>query len=166
MIRLVVMGVSGSGKSSVGRAIAAALDLPFVEGDTLHPPANVEKMASGIPLTDEDRWPWLDKIGAELAQAKKGVVVSCSALKKTYRNRLRQEAGGPLGFIFLDGSLAVLRDHMSKRTGHFMPLSMLDSQLETLEPPTGEPLVLRQDVEHSVDEIASASVDWISTQRW
>ncbi|MDR6636282.1 carbohydrate kinase (thermoresistant glucokinase family) [Phyllobacterium sp. 1468] len=97
MIRLVVMGVSGSGKSSVGRAIAAALKLPFVEGDTLHPPANVEKMASGVPLTDEDRWPWLDKIGAELAKAQKGVVVSCSALKQSYRDRLRQEAGGPLG---------------------------------------------------------------------
>jgi gluconokinase len=166
MIRLVVMGVSGSGKSSVGRAIAAALELPFVEGDTLHPPANVEKMASGIPLTDEDRWPWLDKIGAELAEAQKGVVVSCSALKKSYRDRLRQEAGGPLGFIFLDGSLEVLRDHMSKRTGHFMPLSMLDSQLATLEPPTGESFVLRQNVEHPVDEIAAASVDWVRTQHW
>jgi gluconokinase len=166
MIRLVVMGVSGSGKSSVGRAIAATLQLPFVEGDTLHPPANVEKMASGIPLTDEDRWPWLDQIGAELARVQKGVVVSCSALKKSYRDRLRQEAGGPLGFIFLDGNLEVLRDHMSRRTGHFMPLSMLDSQIATLEPPTAEPFVLRQNVEHSVDEIAATSVDWVKAQHW
>jgi len=166
MIRLVVMGVSGSGKTSVGSAIATALALPFLEGDTLHPPANVQKMASGIPLTDEDRWPWLDKIGAELAKADEGVVVSCSALKESYRDRLRQEAGGPLGFIFLDGSLEVLRDHMSKRTGHFMPLSMLDGQLATLEPPTGEPLVLRQNVEHSADEIAAASVNWVRAQRW
>ena len=166
MIRLVVMGVSGSGKTSVGSAIATALALPFLEGDTLHPPANVQKMASGVPLTDEDRWPWLDKIGAELAEADEGVVVSCSALKESYRDRLRQEAGGPLGFIFLDGSLEVLREHMSKRTGHFMPLSMLDSQLATLEPPTGEPLVLRQNVEHSADEIAAASIDWVRAQRW
>ncbi len=166
MIRLVVMGVSGSGKTSVGSAIATALALPFLEGDTLHPSANVQKMASGIPLTDEDRWPWLDKIGAELAKAEEGVVVSCSALKKSYRDRLRQEAGGTLGFIFLEGSLEVLREHMSKRTGHFMPLSMLDSQLATLQPPTGEPFVLRQNVEHSVDDIATASVGWVRAQRW
>jgi gluconokinase len=94
MIRLVIMGVSGSGKSSVGRAIAAGLELPFVEGDTLHPPVNVEKMAAGIPLTDEDRWPWLDKIGAELAKAQKGVVVSCSALKQSYRDRLGRKRAG------------------------------------------------------------------------
>ena len=162
MIRVVVMGVSGSGKSSVGSGIAATLGLPFIEGDLLHPQSNVQKMASGIPLTDEDRWPWLDKIGVELARAEKGIVISCSALKKIYRDRLRQAAGGPLAFIFLDGSLDILRDHMGKRTGHFMPLSMLDSQLATLEPPTGEPLVLRQDVKEPIDGIIQTSVTWLN----
>lgn len=161
MMRLVVMGVSGSGKSSVGLAIAEALGLPFLEGDTLHPQSNVKKMASGIPLTDEDRSPWLDKIGVELAKADRGIVVSCSALKKSYRDRLRQKTGGALAFVFLDGSLDVLRSHMSKRTGHFMPLSMLDSQLATLEPPTGEPFVLRQDVAQSIDQIVETSVAWL-----
>ncbi|MBN9139184.1 gluconokinase [Phyllobacterium sp.] len=164
MIRLIVMGVSGSGKSSVGEGIAAALSLPFIEGDGLHPESNVKKMSAGIPLTDEDRWPWLDKIGAELAKAEKGVVVSCSALKKMYRDRLRREAGGTLAFVFLDGSLAVLRDHMGKRTGHFMPLSMLDSQLATLESPMGEPLVFTQDVAHPIMQIVEASVAWLRAQ--
>lgn len=164
MIRLIVMGVSGSGKSSVGEGIAAALSLPFIEGDVLHPESNVQKMSAGIPLTDEDRWPWLDKIGAELAKAEKGVVVSCSALKKMYRDRLRQEAGGTLAFVFLDGSLEVLRDHMGKRTGHFMPLSMLDSQLSTLESPADEPLVFTQDVAHPITQIVEASVAWLRAQ--
>jgi gluconokinase len=161
MIRVIVMGVSGSGKSSVGSAIANALALPFIEGDVLHPPGNVQKMASGIPLTDEDRWPWLDKIGAELAKAEQGIVASCSALKKIYRDRLRDTAGGPLAFIFLDASPEVLRYHMSKRTGHFMPVSMLDSQLATLESPSGEPLVLRQDVTEPIGQIVQTSVNWL-----
>ncbi|MEP7457693.1 gluconokinase [Phyllobacterium sp. SB3] len=161
MMRIIVMGVSGSGKTSVGVAIAEALNLPFLEGDTLHPASNVEKMAAGISLSDDDRWPWLDKIGAELAEAKNGLVVSCSALKISYRKRLREKANGPLAFIFLDGNLDVLRSHMSKRTGHFMPVSMLDSQVATLEVPTGEPLVFRQDVKDSIDQIVDASVDWL-----
>lgn len=161
MMRIIVMGVSGSGKTSVGIAIAEVLNLPFLEGDTLHPASNVEKMAAGIPLSDDDRWPWLDRIGAELAEAKNGLVVSCSALKINYRKRLREKASGPLGFIFLDGSADVLRSHMSKRTGHFMPVSMLDSQLATLEDPTGEPLVFRQDVTDSINEIVHASVSWL-----
>ena len=161
MMRVVVMGVSGSGKTSVGSAIADALSIPFVEGDVLHPQGNVQKMVSGIPLDDQDRWPWLDRIGAELARAETGVVISCSALKKIYRERLRQAADGALAFIFLDGGLEVLRDHMGRRTGHFMPLSMLDSQLATLEPPTKEPLVLRQDIAEPVARIVAASVQWL-----
>ncbi|MHC1547983.1 gluconokinase [Phyllobacterium sp. K27] len=161
MMRIIVMGVSGSGKTSVGVAIAETLSLPFLEGDTLHPASNVEKMSSGIPLTDEDRWPWLDKIGAELAKAESGLVVSCSALKMSYRERLREKANGALAFIFLDGSAEVLRSHMNQRTGHFMPVSMLDSQLSTLESPVGETLVFRQDVSQSVDEIVAASVEWL-----
>ncbi|WP_199194797.1 gluconokinase [Phyllobacterium phragmitis] len=164
-MRVIVMGVSGSGKSSVGAALAEKLGLPFLEGDTLHPRSNVEKMSAGTPLTDEDRWPWLDLIGARLAQAPDGIVISCSSLKKIYRDRLRQAAGSSLCFIFLDGSLADLREHMGHRTGHFMPLSMLDSQLATLEPPTGEPLVLRQDIAQPIDRIVEASAAWLRNGR-
>ncbi|MEK1890057.1 MAG: gluconokinase [Phyllobacterium sp.] len=162
MIRVVVMGVSGSGKSSVGAGIAAAMGVPFLEGDSLHPARNVTKMAAGTPLNDDDRWPWLDQIGATLAKAEAGIVVSCSALKKVYRDRLREQAGAPLAFVFLDGSEAVLREHMAKRTGHFMPVSMLDSQLATLESPVGEPLVLRQDVSETIDVIVEKCVAWLS----
>jgi len=163
-MRIIVMGVSGSGKSTVGAALAEELRLPFLEGDSLHPKSNIEKMSAGIPLTDEDRWPWLDQIGARLAQAPDGIIISCSALKKTYRDRLRAAAGAQLAFIFLDGSLAVLREHMGHRTGHFMPLSMLDSQLATLEPPTGEPLVLRQDIAEPIDRIVEASAAWLRSR--
>lgn len=156
------MGVSGSGKTTIGERLARALSLEFLEGDVLHPQSNVEKMAAGIPLQDEDRWPWLDKIGEHLSKAKSGLVISCSALKKSYRDRLRAAAGGPLLFIFLDGSFEILHEHMGRRTGHFMPVTMLKSQMETLESPVGEPYVFRADVSDSVDIIVAQSLEWIS----
>ena len=161
MIKVVVMGVSGCGKSFIGSALAAELGLPFVEGDALHPLANVQKMAAGIALTDADRWPWLDRIGAEIAASTTGMVVSCSALRKAYRDRLRQEADGPLAFVFLDGAYATLAARVSSRPLHFMPASLLDSQLATLEPPTGEPLVLTQAIEQSADDIVRHSAEWL-----
>jgi carbohydrate kinase (thermoresistant glucokinase family) len=103
-LHIIVMGVSGSGKSTVGEKLAEALNLPFLEGDSLHPKSNVDKMASGIPLQDEDRWPWLDKIGERMAVAEQGLIVSCSSLKKSYRDCLRAAVGGQLAFVFLDGS--------------------------------------------------------------
>lgn len=150
---IIVMGVSGCGKSSVGALLAERLGLPFVEGDSLHPAANVEKMGKGIPLTDEDRWPWLETIGSLMAEtlAKgEGIVVSCSALKKVYRERLRQATGGELSFVYLSGSYELLKERMGARTGHFMPLSLLDSQLATLEVPTGEPGVVTVDIGQTV----------------
>src|SRR5690606_32360446 len=113
---------------------------------SLHPKSNVEKMSAGTPLQDEDRWPWLDKIGERLSAARNGIIISCSALKKSYRDRLRAAADGPLLFIFLDGSFEVLHEHMGHRTGHFMPVTMLESQIKTLESPVGEPFVFRGDV--------------------
>jgi gluconokinase len=128
---VVVMGVSGSGKTTVGEALAAALGVPFVDGDALHPAANVAKMAAGIPLDDADRAPWLDAIAAVLATGP--VVVACSALKRAYRDRLR--AGSPeLELVFLEVDPATLLDRMTHRR-HFMPPSLLDSQLAALEPP-------------------------------
>lgn len=151
-----VMGVSGSGKTSVGERLAERCGLRFIEGDGLHSAANVEKMAHGIPLTDDDRWPWLDAIGAEIHKAftaGEGLIVSCSALKRSYRERLRKAAGSRLVFVYLDGSKELLSKRMGARTGHFMPASLLESQLQTLEVPTGEPGVVTVGIDGSVEEI-------------
>jgi gluconokinase len=160
-LHIIVMGVSGSGKSTVGEKLAEALHLPFLEGDSLHPKSNVDKMASGIPLQDEDRWPWLYKIGERMAAAEQGLIVSCSSLKRSYRDRLRAAAGGKLAFLFLDGSFEVLHEHMGHRTGHFMPVTMLESQLATLESPVGEPLVFRADVVDPIEKIVAESLEWV-----
>jgi carbohydrate kinase (thermoresistant glucokinase family) len=133
---VVVLGVAGTGKSTVARALAERLGWPFGEGDDLHPAANVAKMAAGIPLEDADRWPWLDAIAAwtaERAAAGNSTIVTCSALRRTYRDRLRAAAPGTV-FVHLVGSPALLAERMTARKGHFMPTSLLGSQLETLEP--------------------------------
>jgi gluconokinase len=137
---IVVMGVSGCGKSTVGRDLAAALGVPFVEGDELHPPRNVALMAAGTPLTDDDRRDWLNTLAEVLAGAAArghGVVVSCSALKRSYRDRLRAGAPGTR-FVFLHGPAALLAERLQGRSGHYMPPSLLQSQLDTLEPPAGD----------------------------
>jgi carbohydrate kinase (thermoresistant glucokinase family) len=135
---IVVMGVSGAGKSEVGIALAERLGTRFTDADSLHPLANVEKMRSGVPLTDEDRWPWLELVGKELASADMdGVVVACSALKRTYRDAIRAAAPATT-FIHLDVDLPALQVRLSSRAGHFMPSSLLASQLDTLEPLAGD----------------------------
>jgi gluconokinase len=135
---VVVMGVSGCGKSSIGRALARRLDVPFIEGDALHPAENVAKMAAGTPLDDNDRWPWLEKVGQALAETRQsgGAVAACSALKLSYRDKLREAAGADVIFVFMSGSRRLLTRRMKARKGHFMPASLLDSQLATLEPPS------------------------------
>jgi carbohydrate kinase (thermoresistant glucokinase family) len=131
---VVVMGVSGSGKSTIGELVAEALSVPFIDADSLHPVANVEKMAAGHPLTDEDRWPWLATVGKALAAADAtGAVVACSALKRVYRDAILAEAPRAL-FLHLTGSREVLASRLERRSGHFMPPTLLDSQLKTLEP--------------------------------
>jgi gluconokinase len=131
---IVIMGVSGCGKTSVGEGLSARLGIPYRDGDDLHPPANVEKMRAGIPLTDDDRWPWLDRVAAVLAKDAP-VIIGCSALRRAYRDRLRAGAGGPVHFIYLAGSRDLIASRLSARTGHFMPPSLLDSQFALLEPP-------------------------------
>lgn len=128
------MGVASCGKTTVGEALAKKLGLAFVEGDSLHSDANVAKMSKGIPLTDADRWPWLGQVGASLA-GPQGCVASCSALKKSYRSRIVECAGRPVTFILLHGDKALLQQRIANRKGHFMPPSLLDSQLATLEIP-------------------------------
>lgn len=155
---IIVMGVSGCGKSSVGARLAARLGLPFIEGDVLHPQANVDKMAQGTPLDDDDRWPWLDIIGAEITASLakgEGIVLSCSALKRVYRERLRNAAGGRLAFVYLHGTPELLASRMGARTGHFMPPALLQSQLATLEVPTGEDGVVTVSIDQPVDEIVA-----------
>lgn len=161
MPRIIVMGVSGSGKSTVGVELAALFDLPFLEGDSLHSAENVAKMEAGIPLEDTDRWPWLSNIGEELAGSEEGIIISCSSLKKSYREFLREKASSPLLFVFLDGSCEVLQEHMQNRTGHFMPVSMLESQMATLESPVGEPYVFQADVANPVSKIVHDSAVWV-----
>lgn len=133
-MHVVVMGVSGCGKTTVGQGLAAALGLPFIEGDDLHPPANVARMAAGIPLTDADREGWLQSIGAALAAEPRGAVASCSALKRAYRDRLRAAVPG-LRLVHLHGAPALLAERLALRRGHYMPPSLLQSQLDTLELP-------------------------------
>jgi gluconokinase len=125
------MGVSGSGKSTVGSALAHQLRRPFLDADTLHPPANVAKMRSGEPLTDDDRCPWLDSVGEWLAAHSDGVV-SCSALKRDYRDRLRTHCPS-IQFLHLDGSIDLISERVAARVDHFMPSALLQSQFDTLE---------------------------------
>lgn len=135
---VVVMGVSGCGKTTVGGLLARRLDLDFVDGDDLHPAANVDKMHAGHPLTDEDRWPWLDRIGVALADSSAhpgGLVVACSALRRSYRDRIRAAAGAGLTFVFLDVDQDEAHRRLRVRLNHFMPASLIDSQFGTLERP-------------------------------
>ena len=127
------MGVSGCGKSRIGTDFAKAIGARFVDGDALHPEANIAKMSRGAPLDDTDRAPWLDRVG-QVLQAE-ATVVACSALKRLYRDRIRAMAGAPVVFLYLRGKRETLLKRMATRPGHFMPVSLLDSQLATLEPP-------------------------------
>ncbi len=152
-IRIVLMGVSGCGKSSVGEALQRLTGLPYLDGDDLHPAANVARMSAGIPLTDEDRWPWLDRVAEKLATCAP-VAIGCSALKRIYRDRLRAGAGGPVTFVHLSGSRDLIASRMQARSGHFMPTTLLDSQFATLETPEGEPGVLTVSIDQATEDIA------------
>ena len=156
---VVVMGVSGCGKSTVGAALAQAVHVVFADGDALHPAANIAKMASGIPLDDEDRHPWLDAIGEWLAEHdRQGGVIGCSALKRKYRDQLRSHAPR-VGFLHLHGSFEVIAARQAARPGHFMPASLLRSQFATLEPLAPDERGVVVDVDQPVDAIVQEYVD-------
>jgi gluconokinase len=158
---IVVMGVSGTGKSTIGRALAETLDREFVEGDELHPHANRVKMAAGIPLDDSDRAPWLDRVAAELDTP---VIVACSALKRSYRDRLRRVAPD-LVLVFLHGEATLLAARMEGRDGHFMPSSLLKSQLDTLEEPAADEDTIGVNVKLRPDEIVDLIVSRLQKEQ-
>ena len=142
--RIIVMGVSGCGKTTIGDLVARELGVPFLDGDSLHPVENVAKMAAGTPLTDDDRWPWLATVGSELANAGDGgLVLACSALRRSYRDAIREQAPDTV-FLHLHGSKDVLARRLEGRSGHFMPTTLLDSQLATLEPLEADEAGLRR----------------------
>ncbi|MFJ5270227.1 gluconokinase [Streptomyces sp. NPDC088358] len=155
---VVVMGVAGTGKTTIGPLLAARLGVPYAEGDDFHPQANIAKMTAGTPLSDEDRWPWLDAIG-RWAHEREGLggVVSSSALKRAYRDRLRAAAPG-IVFVHLTGDRALIEDRMSHRQGHFMPTALLDSQFATLQPLEADEAGVRVDVAGGPDEITGRAV--------
>lgn len=155
---ILLMGVSGTGKTAVGTELAAMIGALFLDADEFHPAANVRKMAAGDALSDADRGPWLDAVGRELAIATargRRLVVACSALKRSYRDQLRRAAPG-LRVVWLTGATALIRERLEARTGHFMPASLLDSQLATLEPPSAIEDPMLVDVSPSVGEISAA----------
>ncbi|MBD0419633.1 gluconokinase [Streptomyces sp. TRM S81-3] len=155
---VVVMGVAGTGKTTIGPLLAARLGVPYAEGDDFHPPANIAKMTAGTPLTDEDRWPWLDAIGGWAhGRAGLGGVVSSSALKRSYRDRLRAAAPGVV-FVHLTGSRELIEDRMSHRQGHFMPTALLDSQFATLQPLEPDEAGVAVDVAGSPEEITERAM--------
>ena len=157
----VMVGVSGSGKTAVGRALAERLGLPFYDADDFHPPANVTKMSGGVPLEDADREPWLRTLAGKIHEwnATGGAVLACSALKEKYRQLLRQ--GGAVTFVFLEASRELLTQRLRQRKGHFMPASLLESQLATLEVPTD---ALRVDGSGTVEAVVERVVSALGAQ--
>ncbi|QRP60328.1 gluconokinase [Corynebacterium minutissimum] len=157
---VVVMGVSSCGKSTVGELLAQRTGLPFRDGDDMHPAANIEKMASGQALNDLDRQPWLESIGRFLAEHENGAIVGCSALKHSYREIIRAAAPDTV-FVHLHGSYELLKERMSHRVGHFMPVSLLDSQFETLEDLRPEEAGLVLDVSAAPEDLAAAAAEYL-----
>lgn len=159
-LHVVVMGVAGCGKSVVGQQLAQQLGLPLVEGDDFHPPGNIGKMRQGLPLTDEDRAGWLERLAGELRRQPAGAVLTCSALKRAYRDALR--LGAPrLRFVHLALSEHQALERVAARTDHFYPPSLVASQFEALEDPGGEPDVLVVDATQHVDEITARARRWL-----
>lgn len=156
--RFIIMGVSGCGKSSIGAGFASATGASFVDGDDLHPEANITKMAAGIPLNDADRAPWLAEVGKTFAHHDLPLVIGCSALKRSYRDIIRDNAGGPVTFLHLEGSRDVIAARMAVRSGHFMPPALLDSQFDTLEVPESDEAAVSVNIDQTPEAIVAALV--------
>jgi gluconokinase len=158
---LIVMGVSGSGKSTIAEILADKLGWPFRDGDDFHPAANVAKMHAGTPLKDEDRWPWLAAIAAWIAEARRRgghVIVTCSALRRVYRDALR-DGHDDVRFVYLEGDKALIASRLAERKDNFMPPTLLDSQFATLEPPAPDEAPITASIAGTPDEIAAAVLE-------
>lgn len=162
-MRVIIMGVAGCGKSSVGAALAQAFDATYEDGDDLHPQSNIDKMSAGIPLDDTDRAPWLDLIGDRMAQTERPLLIGCSALKRAYRDRMRARSNGSLFFLHLAGARAVIEARMSQRDDHFMPVSLLDSQFAALEPLAKDEQGAAIDIAQDFEGVVAASEEALST---
>ncbi|CCE99470.1 IdnK (plasmid) [Sinorhizobium fredii HH103] len=154
--RMVLMGVAGCGKSSVGAALAARLGAVYRDGDDLHPAENIAKMSKGIPLEDADRWPWLTRVSEALAAGTGPTIIGCSALKRAYRQHIESKAGGPVTFIHLAGTVEVIEKRMKERQGHFMPPALLSSQFAALEPPGPDENAISVDIDQPLDAVVEA----------
>ncbi|MCP8614203.1 gluconokinase [Bifidobacterium asteroides] len=166
VVHVVIMGVAGCGKTTTGEAVSNRLGFVMAEGDDFHSQANIEKMSRGIPLTDEDRWPWLRAINRWMIRCDtqgKSTVVSCSALKRAYRDILRNDV--PVLFVHLSGSLQLIADRLAKRTGHYMPASLLPSQFADLEPLEADETGSTVSIDGTADEVADHVVDVIDEYR-
>lgn len=159
-VRLIVlMGVCGCGKSSIGTSLADRLSGTYIEGDELHPAKNIELMSAGVPLTDEDRWPWLEAIAHKMALHSGLIFTGCSALRKSYRSFMTEKAGEPILFVHLDGTKETIASRMENRTGHFMPAKMLESQLATLEPPDPSECSFSVDIAGTQKDLVNEIID-------
>lgn len=163
---IIIMGVSGSGKSTLGAALAQALDCPFLDGDDFHAAAAVAKMRAGEPLTDEDRWPWLDRLGravGDVLASSDKAVTACSALRRSYRDRLQDAIGAPARFILLDASRDELQRRLDHRTGHYMPASLLGSQLAMLERPEADEAAMTLAAAAPLAQLCGCALAWLET---
>ena len=159
-MRVVIMGVAGCGKSTVGAALARETGIPYRDGDDLHPPENIRKMSKGTPLTDKDRAPWLAKVGLALKPG--NLMIGCSALKRGYRDIIRDQADGPVLFLHLAAPIELIRERMKARTGHFMPPALLDSQFATLEPLQPDEAGSVIDIDQSFEGVVTACAQELS----
>jgi gluconokinase len=162
-LAVIIMGVSGSGKSTLARELSVATGSPFLEGDTFHTPEAIAKMAAGIPLNDDDRGPWLERLGHAIAAdvtTRGFTIATCSALKRIYRDRLRQTIAAPIKFVLLEGEREMLARRLANRVGHYMPASLLSSQFDTLERPSPDEHVLILDAALSPSAACSKVLAW------
>ncbi len=162
---IVIMGVAGCGKTTVGEKLSEVMGIPFLDGDTLHPQANIEKMAAGIPLSDNDRLPWLEAVGRAFASSETPLIIGCSALKRAYRDVIGKIAQEGVTFIHLTGSREIIAERMAKRTRHFMPLTLLDSQFATLESPGDDEDAIVIDIDQPIDVIVQSAASQLGDRK-